>query len=308
MRRFVAPAGDIDHQIGERFACLAGQLIGAHQSRGGDRKWGALGAGNDVDFFDGFVANAAFGHVDDTFERQVVGRLVYDPQIGDGIANFGAFVKAKTADYPIVNADLYEAVFEFTSLMLRAYKYSHAVEALAFILQRFNFFADRGAFTRDAQGRYRVDMAKMRAAVDELSGVLLNAAMYAILRTTAIVNRNQGSDWGWDGPAAFLGMMLYLLGPGLLWWFWRGRAGLGALVRGQALMVCVAVVPLSCFAWVSLRKDIGLHWVMAFYPFLFLMAAWCGEPERRLSLAKVMAAFLAVHLIAVLVLALTPLF
>ncbi len=38
---------------------------------------------------------------------------------------------------------------------------------------RFNFFADRGAFARDASGHYRVDMAKMRAAVDELSGVLL---------------------------------------------------------------------------------------------------------------------------------------
>jgi hypothetical protein len=38
---------------------------------------------------------------------------------------------------------------------------------------RFNFFADRGAFARDANGLYRVDMAKMRSAVDELSGVLL---------------------------------------------------------------------------------------------------------------------------------------
>lgn len=38
---------------------------------------------------------------------------------------------------------------------------------------RFNFFADRGAFARDADGHYRVDMAKMRRAVDELSGVLL---------------------------------------------------------------------------------------------------------------------------------------
>jgi len=38
---------------------------------------------------------------------------------------------------------------------------------------RFNFFADRGAFTRDATGHYRVDMAAMRRAVDELSGVLL---------------------------------------------------------------------------------------------------------------------------------------
>jgi len=38
---------------------------------------------------------------------------------------------------------------------------------------RFNFFADRGAFTRDSAGHYRVDMAAMRRAVDELSGVLL---------------------------------------------------------------------------------------------------------------------------------------
>jgi hypothetical protein len=38
---------------------------------------------------------------------------------------------------------------------------------------RFNFFVDRGAFARDGSGHYRVDMPKMRQAVDELSGVLL---------------------------------------------------------------------------------------------------------------------------------------
>jgi hypothetical protein len=38
---------------------------------------------------------------------------------------------------------------------------------------RFNFFADRGAFVREADGHYRVDMARMRKAVDELSSVLL---------------------------------------------------------------------------------------------------------------------------------------
>jgi hypothetical protein len=38
---------------------------------------------------------------------------------------------------------------------------------------RFNFFADRGAFARDANGQYRVDMPKMRKAVDELSATLL---------------------------------------------------------------------------------------------------------------------------------------
>jgi len=38
---------------------------------------------------------------------------------------------------------------------------------------RFNFFADRGAFTRGADGYYRVNMPVMRQVVDELSGVLL---------------------------------------------------------------------------------------------------------------------------------------
>jgi len=38
---------------------------------------------------------------------------------------------------------------------------------------RFNYFADRGAFSRDANGLYRVDMAKMRKAMDELSADIL---------------------------------------------------------------------------------------------------------------------------------------
>jgi len=38
---------------------------------------------------------------------------------------------------------------------------------------RFNYFADRGAFSRDANGHYRVDMAKMRKAMDELSTDIL---------------------------------------------------------------------------------------------------------------------------------------
>ena len=38
---------------------------------------------------------------------------------------------------------------------------------------RFNFFAEHGAFTRDADGRYRVDFAKMREAMNALSAKLL---------------------------------------------------------------------------------------------------------------------------------------
>ena len=38
---------------------------------------------------------------------------------------------------------------------------------------RFNFFAERGAFTRNGRGQYRIHFDKMKAAMAELSGVLL---------------------------------------------------------------------------------------------------------------------------------------
>ena len=38
---------------------------------------------------------------------------------------------------------------------------------------RFNFFAERGAFVRDKDGRYRVDFDKMRAAMNALGEKLL---------------------------------------------------------------------------------------------------------------------------------------
>lgn len=38
---------------------------------------------------------------------------------------------------------------------------------------RFNFFADRGAFARDAEGRYRVNVPEMHRAMDELSALIL---------------------------------------------------------------------------------------------------------------------------------------
>ena len=93
-------------------------------------------------FLHRFIANAALGHVYDPFEREVVGGLIDDTQIGDGVANFGALVRAKTANYPIVNANLYEAVFKFTRLMLRAHEDGDAVEGFALILHGLDFLTD----------------------------------------------------------------------------------------------------------------------------------------------------------------------
>ena len=68
--------------------------------------------------------------------------MIDDTQIGNGIANFRAFVETKTTHYPIVDADLYEAVFKFTRLVLRANQDGDTVETFAFILDCLDFLAD----------------------------------------------------------------------------------------------------------------------------------------------------------------------
>jgi hypothetical protein len=59
---------------------------------------------------------------------------------------------------------------------------------------RFNYFAGHGAFSRDAaSGHYRVDMAKMRAAVDGLSELILRLQGDGDYAAVARLNAEQGS-------------------------------------------------------------------------------------------------------------------
>jgi hypothetical protein len=66
---------------------------------------------------------------------------------------------------------------------------------------RFNYFADRGAFTRDENGHYRVNMAQMRRAMDELSADILKlqgdgdyAGVQKLLRDLGVIRPQLGED------------------------------------------------------------------------------------------------------------------
>lgn len=122
-----------------------------------------------------------------------------------------------------------------------------------------------------------------------------------------LVNRTQGGEVSSSGVLAFVGMMAYLAGPVWLWLGWRHRAAWRGAWRAQPLAACVAIVPLLCFALVAWRKDVGLHWVLAFYPFLFVLAVWVWPPTVFRQAAAGMVAFLAVHLAVVAALVAVPL-
>jgi hypothetical protein len=93
-------------------------------------------------------------------------------------------------------------------------------------------------------------------------------------------------------------MMAYLISPVLLWLGWQHRKALWQTVRSNALLSCVALVPLLCFGLMSGKKVIGLHWVMGFYPFLFVLLTWAMPARSVRSAAKGLTVILVLHLVA----------
>ena len=88
-----------------------------------------------------------------------------------------------------------------------------------------------------------------------------------------VFNRNEGSHWNLETPLTYAAMALYLLTPWLLWQAVRApRAERVAPATRRALAV-LWLFPILLFAVISLRRTIGLHWVLGFVPFFVAWAA-----------------------------------
>jgi len=111
-----APAIELQDQVAQAPARLWLQLVGLdHGARRLEQRNAAL-AGVIVQHLHRGVAEPAFGHVDDALERQVVGRRVDGAQIGQRVADFGAFIEPRTADHAIGQAERHKAVLELAHL------------------------------------------------------------------------------------------------------------------------------------------------------------------------------------------------
>ena len=148
LRRPVAPARQIADETAERPPRLRRQFVGVQYPRGGMEQRNALGPRQPVQLLHRLVAQAALGHIDDPLERQIVGRLVHQPQIGQRIADFGALIEAEAADDAIGQADLDEAILELAGLVLRAHQYGDFVQRTAIALDRLDLLADPPRFLR----------------------------------------------------------------------------------------------------------------------------------------------------------------
>jgi hypothetical protein len=121
--------------------------------------------------------------------------------------------------------------------------------------------------------------------------------------------RDDSAQWSLVRPLTFLAMNLYLLIPaGLFHLARQARALPGKVARSPIrLWGLLFLVPISVLAVLSLRKSIGLHWLLSFYPLVYPVAGWVlGGIELRKSI-RIAAWFSAVHIIVLLGLLAVPL-
>src|SRR5512139_1058697 len=108
-----------------------------------------------------------------------------------------------------------------------------------------------------------------------------------------LYTRNEGAQFSPGKLALYLLTQVYLLTPLLFYYLYRNRGELWQKISaGQFRLFFFAfVVPLGVFTLLSFKKVIGLHWVLAFYPFAYLLLFQLLSREQLSGMLKFMGWF-----------------
>lgn len=126
-----------------------------------------------------------------------------------------------------------------------------------------------------------------------------------------LVNRNaEASGIDLVQLVTYLGMMAYVVLPPVLVGLWQARrqpaAASGELQDVIALARTLALTAFAGFLLLSLRKAIGLHWVLWFHPMLLLLL-WPLAVDRLAGITRVVAWISLAHVVLLLTVLLLPL-
>jgi hypothetical protein len=133
--------------------------------------------------FDAFFANTMFHEVAHGLgiKNTIDGKgTVRDAlrELGSGLEEgkadvLGLYMITRLLEKGEIDGSLENYYVTFVTGIVRSVRFGAASAHGQANMLRFNYFADRGAFTRTADGLYRVDVPAMRRAMDELSGLIL---------------------------------------------------------------------------------------------------------------------------------------
>ena len=134
------------------------------------------------------------------------------------------------------------------------------------------------------------------------------------------VNRHETAGWSVTTPLLYAVSVVYLLSPPAVWLIARQtRQRVGARRSRHPAMQSpsanwrlstlgvLVIVPFTLFAMLSLVKQIGLHWLLSFVPFVLIWLTLHLGPATQQKLQKFFVGFALLHVAIVCTIAMLPL-
>lgn len=112
----------------------------------------------------------------------------------------------------------------------------------------------------------------------------------------------------WYNPLLYLLTLLYAVTPPVAWYLLQGR-GRGRSVAGDSqlrLFLALNLVPYGLLGLLSFAKLIGLHWLLGFYAFSFILLGLLRGADVLRGAIRFNLWFSLLHLLLVLVILLMP--
>ncbi|MDR3049527.1 MAG: glycosyltransferase family 39 protein [Elusimicrobiota bacterium] len=119
-----------------------------------------------------------------------------------------------------------------------------------------------------------------------------------------LINRNQNESFKIIKPIAFILCQLYLLTPPIVYYVFKKRKNLRELIFGDRYFNFFAIafiVPLMIFAVISLKKMVGLHWLLSFYPIVYILSFILLSKIELLKSIRFMAVFSFFHILIIFI-------
>lgn len=114
-----------------------------------------------------------------------------------------------------------------------------------------------------------------------------------------LVNRTSGSEFSLITVAKYLLVLLYLFTPPVIYYLLRDYRNVLTILKDadKRIYASLLLIPLVLFFLLSFWKVIGLHWLLSFYPFLFIVMAYTFTQQQWLRTHYFMWGFSAIHVI-----------
>lgn len=226
-----------------------------------------------------------------------------------------------TTDTPLIYFSFISAWFFYKASISEEAKKQSAYYLLTGLFLGLAFFSKYFAVLLGiAYGLYIVFFQRNKKGFNGLLLILMMVAPFVITNITwnynncwnnilfNLFNRTSQIDNPLVSLASYILILGYLYFPFLIVLWGENRKKLQAVPKDKFIQVFLwlSVFPLLIFFFLLFRKQIGLHWLLSFYPFIFIALAKVLNHQQWKKTAYLLIGFSVIHLALISTVLLLP--